>query len=348
MISKIKRVEVFRKTVSLTTGLTKVEVPPDQMPSGLIRRFKVRLISAAITNFGSATSDWQKILNLITYGSAFPKHMPMQAVPGKYWDKIWTLLKGVATTRTTPTANGFAIQYYLPFCYEGTKYHPAYRAKDTGLLNINNKALPFLTLHLGPYTDLSSAATACDVTVVVEAEYEPIVRPGFDRPDNPLLSGDQPIKMIELLLQPKADLSVAPIMQFTTGPGRELIMAFMRELNGTTETSDMFTGGVATPSKMVFRKGDNDEYNSDQKVESLDAEMSDYFGIALTAGCHAFVPAKDGRLSDAIDISSEKFQCAMDNLATYASRQQEWAVLGTIDLPEAVKKVHAQQLGVTA
>jgi len=349
MSMKIKTIEVFRKSFALDgTNLTVADVPSDNMPSGIIHGFTVRLISGAITSFGSAVSDYPKVLRNITYGAKMPNFNVMTAVPGKSWDQIITTLLRKAPSRTTPTANGFACNYYLPFSWQGPDRFPSYRPKDTCLLNVNNKALPFLTLLLGPYTDLSSAATACTVTVVVEARYEPVVIPGLDNPANPILSGDQPGRMLEISVKQKADLSANPIAALLTGGNRFNIGLVLRELSAAgAEVSDIFYGGVSTPSKFEVVKGDTDGYTPRTKIETLDARMSDYFGIAVQAGYHFWLAADDGMLSKSVDLSDGgPFSLAMDNLQTTASRVLEIYQINTIALGDDVKAQQAAWLGV--
>lgn len=351
-MSQLKRVEVYRKDHALGAAANiKVEIPSDQMPSGLIHGYRVRLVGGAITAFGAAVANYQKVIRTITYGANFPKFNVMTAVPGEYWDAVLTTHNRKAPARSTPTANGFTLNTYLPYSWEGTDRFPSVRRKDTCLLNINNKALPFITLGLGPVTDLSAAGTACTVTVIVEAEYEPIVRAGFTNPDNPLLSGDQPMKMLEISVNQKADLSTNSIHKFLTGGDRELIEVVSRELNSATGAvvSDIFTLGTATPSKYVFTRGDADAYTADVKVESLDAEAGDEFGIAIQAGHHFWMAAARGSLAHAVDLrAGQTFALSMDNVATPAGRVLEFMQIGTIDLPEGVKQIHGQQLGAKA
>lgn len=347
-MSQLKRVEVYRKDHALSaTGNIKVEVPSDQMPSGLIHGYRVRLVGGTITAFGAAVANYQKIIRTITYGAAFPRFNVMTAVPGEYWDAVLTSMRAKAPARTTPTAGGFALNTYLPYSYEGTKAFPSTRRKDTGLLNINNKALPFLTLGLGPVTDLSAAGTACTVTVIVEVEYEPAPRAGFTNPDNPLLSGDQPLKMLEIAVNQKSDLSANCIHKFVTGGDRELIGVVARELviaSGAV-ASNTFNVGQATPSKYVFTRGDSDAYTADVKVEALDAEMGDELGIAVQAGHHFWFAAARGSLAHAVDLrAGQTFALAMDNVAQAGTNLLEFMQIGTVDLPPSIKEIHTKQL----
>lgn len=347
-LNKLKTPEIFRKNYTLdSAGLTKVEVPSDVMPSGLIKGFWVRLNCSALSSFDSAVANYPAVVRAITYGSQFPKHNVMSAVPLEYWDKVYTNLMRKAPSRTTPSANGFALNFYLPYAWPGTDRSPAFRDKDTALLNINNKALPFITLLLGPYSDVAITLDAAPtVTVIVEADYEPIVKPGFMNPDNPLLSGDQPLKMLEIAVQQKADLSTVCEHKLLSGGDRECIGVIARQLSSAgAEVSNIFTTGVATPSKMVFIKGDADAYNADGKVETRDSIMSDELGIAVQAGYHYWLAARRGKLMDAVDLrEGQPFRAQMDNLATTASRVLEFMQIGTIDIPKSVLDVHAAQL----
>lgn len=347
-MSQLKRVEVYRRDWALSaTGNIKVEVPSDQMPSGLIHSFRVRLVGGTIANFGAAVANYQKVLRTITYGASMPKFNVMTAVPGEYWDAVLTSLMRKAPSRTTPVAGGFALNTYLPFSWMGSDRFPSIRRKDTALLNINNKALPFLSLGLGPVTDLSAAGTACTVTVIVEVEYEPIVRAGFTNPDNPLLSGDQPLKMLEIAVNQKSDLSANCIHRFLTAGDREVIGIVSRELVIATGAiaSNTFTLGTATPSKYVFTRGDSDSYTSDVKVETLDSEMNDELGIAIQAGHHYWFAAARGSLAHAVDLrGGQPFALSMDNVAQAGTNLLEFMQIGTIDLPQAIKDIHSAQL----
>ncbi len=347
--NKLKTPEIYRKDWALNaTNTVKVDIDPSVMPSGLIRGFWVKLQSAAITGFSSATTDYPKILRNITYGASFPKHNVMTALEGKFWDNVWTQLNRFAAPRTTPNASGFDILYYLPFAWPGTDKYKAYRPKDTALLNINNKALPFISLNLGVLTDLATGATACNVTVVVEADYDPIVRPGMENPVNPVLSGDQPGRYLEFLSDQKADLATTCMKTFVTGGPRECIGVVARELDNTgAEVSNIFTYGVATPSKFVFQKGDSDAYNPDEKVNLLDGISQQRFGIAPIAGYHYWFAARTGKLRDCVDLrDGGTFKLSMDNLATTSNRVLQTLQINTVDIPADVLAVHSAQLGV--
>jgi len=346
-IRQMKTVEVHREDVALAaSAYKKVSIPSQNMPSGLIKGFTLILRSAAVTDYASAASDYQKVLRTITYGSAFPKHKVMNAQVGLEWDRHYSWMMRKAMPRTSPTADGFMCSYYLPFAWEGLDRFLSYRPKDTGLMNVNNKALPTVDLQLGPYTDLDSSATACTVTVILLAHYEPVLRPGVFNSDNPALSGDQPVKVLSIDSQEKADLATVCSHSFLTGEGRETLAVLFRELDTSdVEKTDIFTSGVATPSKCVFRRGNSDEYNSDVKINDLDIIAEKLAGVAHTAGYHAWFATQAGKLSAAVSLrQSQTFKAFFDNLATTASRKLNFLQVCTLDLPDEIKAIHAAQL----
>lgn len=347
-MNKLKSKEIFRKDFVLSaTNNTRVDIDPSYMPSGLIRGFWVRWETAAITGFGSAQTNFMHLLRAATWGARVPNFNVATAIDGQFWDNITTQLLRFALDRTTPTASAGMGMYYLPYSWFGTDRRPAYRQKDTALLNIGNKALPFISMLLGPCTDLSSAATACTVTVTVVADYDPIVKPGGENPVNPVQSGDQPGRFLELLLDNKSDLAVTCQKVFTTGGPRDCIGVFARELDASgNEVSDIFTKGVATPSKFVFTRGDSDAYNEDQKVNSLDSIEKARFGVAPVAGYHYNLFARNGKLADALPLrDGATFRLNMDNLNTVASRVLQTLQVNTVDIPGEQVKAATVALG---
>lgn len=351
-IGKRKFVEVYRQAKTLLAAAqTVVDVPSDNMPGGIIHGFHVRIEAADLTGLGAAASDYQKVLNGITYGMQNPNHKVMTAFPGKTWDAIWTMFQRRAMDRTTPTAAGFAISYYLPFSYQGTDRKQAYRPKDTACLNINNQALPFLSLLLGPKTDVGTTITADPpITVIVEADYEPVVRPGADNPADGRASGDQPIRLFSVTLQQKADLP-NPVFNLNTGALRENIGLVFIEKNSSTNAvvSDIFNVGVSTPSKFEIIVGDSDGYTPRRKIKAHDADMDRQLGASITAGYHVWLAASEGKMTDNVDLrSAPKFRAEFDNFSTTATRLLECVQLDTIDLTAEQLAQHARWLGVAA
>lgn len=347
MLSKIKRVEVYRQTKTLSaTGQTTVDVPSDNMPGGIIHRFEVRLESADLTGLGAPSATYPGILNSITYGAQNPRFNVMTAINGFLWDTLWTSWNNKATTRTAPVAGGFVMNYCLPFSMFGTQKVAPFRKKDTCLLNIGNRALPFLSMLLGPKTDLGTTITGSpDVVVTVVAVYEPNPRPGYYNPANEGLSGDQPGRYLEITAKQIAALSANGVERLTTGGPRECFALALRQLNSGAVVSDIFNVAPATPSKLEIVKGDSDNYTPRMKVISLDAVAAEEFGAAMTAGHHIINFIPEGKLTDAVDLrDAAPFSLLWDNLTTTASRQLEVVQFNTLDLSADQKAQHAAWL----
>jgi hypothetical protein len=350
-IGKHKKVTVFRESRTLkAAGTTRVQVPSANMPGGLIHGFIVHLESDAIpAGTLVAAADFQKVLNAITYGSQMPKHNVMTAYPGLRWDRIWTQLQRLAMPRRTPTeAGGFHASYFLPFSWPGTDKNKAHRPKDTALLNIGNKALPFLDLILGPYTDLGDDITgAPDVMVTIEVVYEPVVRAGFEDPVDPTMSGDRPGHMLVIAEGEKADLSVNPVAQLNTSNGRQNILLAAVELDAAgAEVADTFVLTTDNPTEVGVVKGDSDDYLPGVVLANHDRDMANELGIAaLTAGYHFFIPTKEGKLTDAVDLrDGGKYALRFRNLDEVTNVLAITQV-DILSLPDAVKAIHAGQFG---
>jgi hypothetical protein len=351
-IGKRKFVEVYRQSKTLLAAAqTNVDIPSDNMPGGIIHGLHVRIEADDLTGLGAASADFQKVLNGMTLGMQNPNHRVFTAFPGKTWDALWTMWMGRAMPRTTPTAAGFAISFYFPFSYQGTAAKPAYRPKDTACLNINNKALPFASLLLGPKTDVGTTITADPpITVIVEADYEPVVRPGADNAVDPRASGDQPIRLLSVSLLQKADLP-NPVFNLNTGGLRENIaLAFIQKNSATNAVvSDIFNVLTATPSKFEIIVGDSDGYTPRRKVKAHDADMDRQLRASITAGYHLWFAASEGKMTDNVDLrSGPKFRAEFDNFSTTATRLLECVQIDSIDLTEAQLNQHAAWLGVAA
>lgn len=353
-MAKIKVKEVHRQAYALGTSNTNVDIPKDNMPSGLIHGFSVILESAAVTTAGGATTNYQKILAAATYGSSTPNWNPMTGVPGLVIDRYNTIMFNKASSRVAPVAGGFRTSYYLPFSWRGSVLHPYMRPKDSGLLNIKNQAAPSVNLQLGAYTDLDANATACTVTVILLAHYEENPRPGFGIGVG---GGDQPSMMLEFSVKQKSDISTNPIAKLLYGGGRFNLAVGLRELNSSTsaEVSDIFTTtrGSGSQSKFEIVKGSSDNYTPRMKVPQLDVLAEDYFGSALAAGVHLWMASmntagKAGQHgADSIPLD-DTFELQSDNLNTTATRLWEILQVNHIQLPQDVRDQHASWLGVAA
>lgn len=332
---------IRRETKTLTAaGTTSMNVSADDMPSGLIHKFRIRIYSSALTGFTAAVANYQQVLNSVTYGITKPAHVVMGAVPGLLLDRLMTALNAKASERTTPTANGFAIEFDLPFSWDHAKFIAAERPKDTACWNVGNKARPYINLILGSYADVATGTiTTPDVVVEVYAHYEPNPVAAEFNPANPALSGDLPGRKLEFLYNQKSDLSAAPTIRLNTGGERLCYLVALRERNSSTlaEVTDIFNHGASTPSKFDVKYGASLNYTPDMKVEALDRLMSDKLGAAINSSLHIWTPMLEGRVTDAVDVESgEAFTIEPDNV-TASTRLLDVLQVGSIKIPATEK-----------
>lgn len=337
----IQHVEVLRKTVALDgTNTTNIDVT-EGFPEGLITGLEVRVYSNACTGLGAAAADYVKLIRSFSAGSSLHGAI-YNAIKGILWDDFWTSLRGKATERTAPTTSGFSFMSYIPFAWPGTPRKPAWRPNDTAMLNIANKAKPYLNLILGPYSDLGTTISACSVTVEVIARYEPRPMPGVEIPGQPLASGDEPGRQLEVLAFQKSDISVSTQARFNTGLTRAAIGLHFRELDNTgAKVTDIFTLTAANASKFELSYG-TERWLNKIKLTTMDRIVADQEGVALPASNHLILLAADGKLTDQIDLSEGRdFTAEFDNVATSASRVLEFMPIMTKDLD--VKATYAAQ-----
>jgi hypothetical protein len=338
---KLKRQEIYRQTWNLkAAGETRVNnITPDLFPEGIIHGMTVILESEACTALADAATDFHKVARAFTYGSKFPNHNVMTAFPGLKWHNIFsTLNRRALKSRTPAAATGFKAEWYLPWAWSGTAKRPAHRPKDTSLMNLKGKALPFLNLLLGSFLDLGTDVTACAVEVVVIVHYEPAPQPGGDNPVNPLDGGDEPNRMLVIAELPKADLSKKPIFALTTGGARENIgLVFIEEDTDGEEVDDIFDVGLDKPSSIEIIKGEADSWTPQIKVKDLDDLMDAELEAAIPAGYHFWLAAAEGRLRDTVPLNDGgKFRAMFDNIDTVQDRVLKCVQIDALGIPEAV------------
>lgn len=320
----IQPVEVFRKSYALdATNDTNVDVT-EGFPEGLIRALIVRIYSNACTGLGAAASTYLGLVKSLSAGSSAHGAI-YNNIKGLLWDDFWTAYQTKATERTAPTTSGFSFMLYIPFALPGTPRHPQFRPNDTALLNIRNKAKPYLNLILGPHTTLGTTISACTATVEVIALVEPRPQAGPEIPGQPLQSGDEPTRQLEVMAFQKSDMSVSSLARFNTGLQRAAAFLFFRELDNTAaKVTDIFTLTAANASKFEVSYG-TERYINKVKLTTLDRMVADREGAALPASCHLvnFIP--DGKLTDSLDCSEGRdFFAEFDNVATSTNRVLEF------------------------
>lgn len=328
-LKAIQDVEVFRKTVALDgANDTNVDVL-EGFPEGLIRGLSVRLYSSACTNLGVGTASalMAQLIKSFSVGSS-AHGVIINSVKGILWDDYLTgkLLGGVRSQRTAPTAGGFDLMFYIPLAgLLSTPRRPMFRANDTAMLNIKNKAKPYLNMILGPYSLLGTLITACSVTVEVVAHYEPRPQPGPAIPGDPLGSGDEPTRQFYIGAFQKPDLATSSVARFSPGLSRALSEIFFRELDNTqAKVTDIFTLTPAGSSKIELVYG-TEKWISKVKVGTLDRIYADREGFSLPGSCHLLQPQRDGKMLDGIDVSEGRDLFAeFDGVATAANRILEF------------------------
>jgi len=328
-LKAIQHVEVYRKTIALDGANDSNVDVLEGFPEGKIRGLSVRLYSAACTGLtaGTASALMAQLIKSFSLGSS-AHGVVINSIKGMLWDDYLTakLLGGIRSQRTAPTVNGFDLMFYIPL--DGllsTPRRQQFRGADTAMLNIKNKAKPYLNMILGPYSLLGTGITACSVTVEVVAHYEPRPQPGAFIPGNPLGSGDEPTRQFYIGAFQKSDLSTSSTARFSPGLMRVCPEIFFRELDNTqAKVTDIFTGGPAGAAKMELVYG-TEKWISKVKLFTLDRIYADREGFALPGSCHLLQPQADGKLLDGIDVSEGRdFYAEFDGVAVSANRIAEF------------------------
>lgn len=321
---------------------------PEKWPAGLIRRVDAEIAADAITlGGGSGISGGQKKLTrAFTFGSELHGCLFPQ-VPGDLWHDFLTAVEHSEPAGVDPSASGFRQVVTIPLALLGTLRARAFRANDTSMLNLNNRAKPSLDIVLGPITDLVSGGSnpACSGTVTLVIEYEPNPAPGKYNPAEPMKSGDEPGLQIEIIPAYMTTLDSKPERALAVGDGRRLFSLYAREENnGTTPptpVTDIFNGTGTGLCEFRMKYG-TDAIVDDVPLGAFDRFMQKFLDVTFRTGGHLYLPIKDGRTGDAINVSdSKEFYIRLSNPQTTASRQV--ALLGFYAKPVKGGASYAEQ-----
>lgn len=313
-------------------------------PQGLLRELALRFYTATTISGGSNVAGGELGFIRQVFLSTTLHGMIVEGVDGLGLYRIAQMIGGVAPVSANAATRATA---YLPLFlgHLGNRMYPGARLNDMALWC--RKALVECRGTIGVLTDLVSGGTpSITASVRLSAEFDPTPNPA-----NASAGGDAPSwkPYYQRLQFPGAGLTAGAAyndLLLPVGQGRKLLALLWSERNSSTlaEVTDVLT---VDTSKLSIRHGQK-LHVDEERVTDLDYRMARLLGLtALPTGWHIWLPTKDGKLSDAIEVSdpATEFKFSVSDIATATTRQIYVYPIWGMPVNEAAEAA-AQEAGV--